>query len=480
MDEEGGGEEEECRRVDPRKMYDNFIRKHCLGKTHRKSFNEWMRGAIYQNMRSGIAKRADGYTITCTNLRIETPSYIQNKKQYKLTPAYAKKQQLTYAVNLLATMALNDPDGKQIDTKKDIPVGYVPVMLKSEKCNLYGMSDKELVACGEDPTDPGGYFIVNGAEYMVMYLEKLDLDKFILNCNKKEKGDMDVSITTLNESRKTSKQVVYFSKVRQMIMVYLPSLSTSGFSRMQCSVNLYHILDILKLDISSMFEPLLKLYFTSRDKELHEKLLSFLCINKANFEENSNSVAVIGAMLPNSSKMSDEEREAAVLLKVQEELFAHLGFYFAEMDSMEAAQYRNTNRVHLLAYCTAMLLEYQGGVRSESDRDSWANKRIEAGSKAMEYLLKHAWASKMAMVAKLSGAVDDRLMTKVENVLLNSQKPLITDSFITSFVTPKWGVKHKRTMKTDRAQYFQQESPVYLMALLDQIQVTMSRRRRRS
>ena len=52
-------------------------------------------------------------------------------------------------------------------------------MVGSASCNLYGMSDDERVRHGEDPYDPGGYFIVNGTERVLMTLEDLASNKIM-------------------------------------------------------------------------------------------------------------------------------------------------------------------------------------------------------------------------------------------------------------------------------------------------------------
>ena len=41
-------------------------------------------------------------------------------------------------------------------------IGKMPIMLKSKYCHLSGLNEEDLVKHGEDGTDPGGYFIVNG------------------------------------------------------------------------------------------------------------------------------------------------------------------------------------------------------------------------------------------------------------------------------------------------------------------------------
>lgn len=60
-------------------------------------------------------------------------------------------------------------------------VGKIPVMLKSKFCHLSGMSRDELIKKGEDPTDPGGYFIVNGTERVIVNVEDLAANNFMVD-----------------------------------------------------------------------------------------------------------------------------------------------------------------------------------------------------------------------------------------------------------------------------------------------------------
>ena len=59
-------------------------------------------------------------------------------------------------------------------------IGKLPIMLKSKFCNLDGLSREELVKRGEDPTDPGGYFIINGTEKVIVTVEDLAANNFIV------------------------------------------------------------------------------------------------------------------------------------------------------------------------------------------------------------------------------------------------------------------------------------------------------------
>lgn len=59
-------------------------------------------------------------------------------------------------------------------------IGKMPIMLKSKHCNLDGLNREGLLNHGEDATDPGGYFIVNGTERVIVNVEDLAPNNFIV------------------------------------------------------------------------------------------------------------------------------------------------------------------------------------------------------------------------------------------------------------------------------------------------------------
>lgn len=42
-------------------------------------------------------------------------------------------------------------------------------MLRSTYCLLNGLTDRDLTELNECPLDPGGYFIINGSEKVIIY-----------------------------------------------------------------------------------------------------------------------------------------------------------------------------------------------------------------------------------------------------------------------------------------------------------------------
>jgi len=63
-------------------------------------------------------------------------------------------------------------------------VGSIPIMLKSRYCHLHGLGRDDLIKHNEDPNDPGGYFIVNGTERVLINIEDLAANQFLVEKNK--------------------------------------------------------------------------------------------------------------------------------------------------------------------------------------------------------------------------------------------------------------------------------------------------------
>jgi len=103
--------------------------------------------------------------------------------KHEIYPIEARLRNLTYAAPLALEMT-PVVDGREQDTEL-VYIGNIPVMLKSKLCFLSQLSREELIACGEDPDDPGGYFIVNGSERVIVAMEDLAPNRIIVDIDEK-------------------------------------------------------------------------------------------------------------------------------------------------------------------------------------------------------------------------------------------------------------------------------------------------------
>ncbi|MGF3523186.1 MAG: DNA-directed RNA polymerase subunit B, partial [Candidatus Bathyarchaeia archaeon] len=103
--------------------------------------------------------------------------------KHEIYPMEARLRNLAYSAPVALEMT---PviDGREQDTEL-VYIGNIPVMLKSKLCFLSQLSREELIAAGEDPDDPGGYFIVNGSERVIVAMEDLAPNRVIIDVDEK-------------------------------------------------------------------------------------------------------------------------------------------------------------------------------------------------------------------------------------------------------------------------------------------------------
>jgi len=99
--------------------------------------------------------------------------------KHEIFPMETRFRNLSYVAPIAVEMT---PiiDGREQDTEL-VLIGDIPVMLKSKLCVLSQLQPEELILHGEDPTDPGGYFIINGSERVTVALEDLAPNRILVD-----------------------------------------------------------------------------------------------------------------------------------------------------------------------------------------------------------------------------------------------------------------------------------------------------------
>ncbi len=109
-----------------------------------------------------------------------------------ITPNECRLRDMTYTAPVFVNIEYIR--GKQKVRRNNIPIGRLPVMLRSSKCVLTGRSGSEMASLNECPLDPGGYFIVNGTEKVILVQEQLSKNRVIVEADPK-KGIVQASVT---------------------------------------------------------------------------------------------------------------------------------------------------------------------------------------------------------------------------------------------------------------------------------------------
>lgn len=99
--------------------------------------------------------------------------------KHEIYPMEARFRGLTYAAPLALEMT-PIVDGRELEPEL-VLIGDLPVMLKSKLCVLSQLLPEELIRHGEDTNDPGGYFIINGSERVIVALEDLAANRILVD-----------------------------------------------------------------------------------------------------------------------------------------------------------------------------------------------------------------------------------------------------------------------------------------------------------
>ena len=120
----------------------------------------------------------------------------------EVTPQECRLRDMTYAAPIFVDVEYTK--GGRLVKRPKLPIGRMPVMLRSCRCVLAGKDAVELAALKECPYDPGGYFIVKGVEKVILIQEQLSKNRIIVELDAKEQVGCAVTSSTHERKSKTS------------------------------------------------------------------------------------------------------------------------------------------------------------------------------------------------------------------------------------------------------------------------------------
>ncbi|KAH8762843.1 DNA-directed rna polymerase-like protein III subunit [Hyaloscypha sp. PMI_1271] len=193
-----------------------FLKVKGLVKQHIDSFNFFIEHEIKEIVKANkrVGSDVDGnFFLEYTDVRVGSPErleYDDRRPQNEITPNECRLRDMTYAAAIRVDVKY--VRGKEIISRRDIAIGRLPIMLRSSKCRLAGKNDREMAHMNECALDPGGYFIVNGTEKVILVQEQLSKNRVIVETDVK-KGIVSASVTSSTHERK-SKSYVLMKKER--------------------------------------------------------------------------------------------------------------------------------------------------------------------------------------------------------------------------------------------------------------------------
>ncbi len=165
----------------------DILTREGVAKQHLNSFDEFLKKGLQEIINEighiDIENAEYPYKIELGRIRILQPRMMElDGSITPITPAEARLRNVSYAAPLQMEANVVE-DGKTLENRF-IHIGDIPIMVKSDACILRNFSEQKLIDHAEDPSDPGGYFIINGSERVIVGLEDLSYNKIIVDAEK--------------------------------------------------------------------------------------------------------------------------------------------------------------------------------------------------------------------------------------------------------------------------------------------------------
>jgi len=211
--------------LDRNVLYSSYFTRDKLVHHHINSFNDFID--------KGLQKVIDEVDIIETNIentyvklgkiRVEKPMVREaDGSVERLYPNDARLRNLTYASPIKLEMTIIEGETEKDPVEADI--GTLPIMLNSRVCNLFALTADEMIAYGEDPSDPGATSWSTAQSEWIMTLEDLAPNKILVEYN--QRYDENIEVAKVFSQRQGYRSLVIVERGRRSILeVSFPSVS---------------------------------------------------------------------------------------------------------------------------------------------------------------------------------------------------------------------------------------------------------------
>jgi len=324
------------------------------------------------------------------NFNIHRPQIYENNGATKiLFPQEARLRNFTYASAMNVDLNIkyiirNGEDYKNVLTYtkllKNIHIGKMPIMLKSNICILNQYNHFDSSKTGECKMDPGGYFIINGSEKTCLGQERAAENQiYCFNISKNNtKWKWSAEMKCIPDWK-------FISPKQINIMI---SSKNNGFGH-----PLY--LQIPRLKNPIPLFVIFRVFNITSDKDICEKIL----LDKDDAKNKKILFHLQSSIVEANEHLTYDDAIRYIVsnviytpLNVDKDTGYKKKYDFAiEVINNDIFPHCKTNmqKVYMLGYMTNTLLQTSFGWIQESDRDSYINKRIDLTGSLLNNLLRN-------------------------------------------------------------------------------------------
>jgi DNA-directed RNA polymerase beta subunit len=349
--------------VDSKILVKKFFEENNLVSSNIASYNDFIQNRIQQIISEQkeavpavVPPDVEEVKFEFGSITIRRPTIVEaDGAEHDLLPMEARHRNLTYASRIYLEVGLII-DGKERE-RAEVEIAEIPVMLRSELCHLSGLNKEQLIEAGEDPSDPGGYFIIDGTERVLVYLEDLAPNTIFAKTEKSGPITHKVSLFSASDTYRIPHAIE-----RNKEGLFL--MSFTNFSKIPVVI-------ILKALGITVDKEIIELTSTAMNDDLYINLYEALDIKTAS-DAQEFIAKTMHLTLPKDRKIQ------RVVYMLDNLLLPHIG-----RDSKD----RKAKARFIGRMIKKLILLKEGKIKND-DRDHYMNKRVRMSGDLLEDLIR--------------------------------------------------------------------------------------------
>lgn len=395
------------------------------------------------------------YKFNFENIFVRPP--LNDNGESLMYPMDARDRNLTYSIKFLSKITqiqeIYDLNKKEIISVKVIgnklekeTIASIPCMVRSKYCSLERNHDYIKKDC---EYDPGGYFIVNGSEKIVLSLERMAENRILVTL--KKDGTNSVYQAKVNSKSLNPNIMMQGIEVRleknYNIMIKVPILNEVSVFVLMRALGLETDKEIVKYIVYNEDDidmiNLLKISIDLSKKDGKKLILS----KEDAYYSLTNKLRVVKNYTEKDRKLQYEEKKEHLESLLRNAFMPHITIEHND-DIFKAKAY-------YLGYMINKLLNCYLGRTLPDDRDSFINKRVDMPGDLIFDLFKQYYKK---MLNDCNKFFKKRSGSNHENPLniINQIKPSTIEQGIKSaMMTGNWGKKKGVAQPHPRLTYLQ-------------------------
>jgi len=355
------------------KLADAYFDADRIAEHHIESFNNFLEHGMQrvvdeqETIDTDIGEKEDEEEVYVRLGRVSVGKPVVQEADGSEEPLYpqeARLRNITYSAPMEMQMQIVEGEYEYEPTTTYI--GDLPIMMGSSACNLDGMTEGEIIKQGEDPADPGGYFIVNGSERVLMTSEDLAPNTILAERDTKY-GD-EIQVAKVFSHRQGYRALVVVERGRDSLLeVSFPSVSNN--------INFVTLVRALGLETD---EEIVE--SVSNDPEIVKFMLENL--EEAEVQTHEEAMNLLGKKVARGQAQEYQRKRADYV--IDRYLLPHLE------DVSENEHEVRLAKAHYLCRMAETCFELALGTRTPDDKDHYSNKRLKISGDLMEDLFRVA------------------------------------------------------------------------------------------